>query len=485
MIRRSALAIVALLFTGCDGFKEAMTAHVDVVARAASQELSVTHLADVLGNSRAPLTPEIARAVTELWVNYQLLGYAAANGDSLNDPKVVDEAMWSVISSTRSAKLYDEVSKNWVTDAGSEAKYAQGEVLAARHILFRVPPTATPAAKAAIRSKAEGLRAQATSANFAQLAQANSEDPGSAPRGGDLGVFRRGDMVPAFEQAIVSLRPGEISRVIETQFGLHIIRRSDYAEAKPQVDRAANQEQFQRAESLYVANLEQTGKVVVKPSAGAAVKSGLKAIDDNRDNGTVVATSTAGDLTVGRVLRWVEAYPARAGVPQQLAAAPDSLVGKFVRSIARNELVLKQADSAKVQLDTAELNAIRRAFLQFAPGAWNSLGVAPRMLADSASNEKERERLAGRRVDAYFERLVKGEVPFVEVPPQLASALRQEYESKVYPAGLERAVERATKVRAAADSAQKASQPASAVPMPQQPPAPQPPPAPAPAPPRP
>ncbi len=484
MIRRSTLALAAVLLTGCDGFKEAMTAHVDVVARAGSQELSVTHLADVLGNSRAPLSPDVARAATELWVNYQLLGHAAANGDSLNDPKLVDDAMWSVISSTRSSKLYDQISKNWVTDAGSEARYAQGDVLAARHILLKVPPAATPAAKAALRSKAEGLRAQATTANFAQLAQANSEDPGSAPRGGDLGVFRRGDMVPAFEQAILALRPGQISSVIETQFGLHIIRRSEYAEAKPQVDRAANQVQFQRAESLYVANLEQTGKVVVKPNAGAAIKSGLKAMDDNRDNRTVVATSTAGDLTVGRVLRWVEAYPAQASVPQQLAAAPDSLIGKFVRSIARNELVLKQADSAKVELDSAELNAIRRAFQALAPGAWNGLGVVPRMLADSAATETERERLAGRRVDAYFERLVKGEMPFVEVPPQLASALRQEYKYKVYPAGLDRAVERAGKVRAAADSAQKASQPASAVPMPQTP-APETPAAPAPAPPRP
>lgn len=467
MNRRVSIVVAVVILTGCEGFKEAMTAHVDVVARVGSQELSVTRLADLLGKSRAPINPEVARAATDLWVNYQLVGLAAAEGDSLRDPKLIDEAMWSVISSSRSSKLYEQISKSWVVaDSNAEARYAQGEVLAAQHILLTAADSLTPAQKQAVRQKAESIRAQANAGNFAALASQHSQDPGSAARGGSLGVFRRGDMVPQFEQAILALKPGQISPVIQTAFGFHIVRRSPYADVKADVDRATNQSQFQKAESVYVANMEAAGKIQVKPSAAGALKSALKDPDGSRTSRTVLASSTAGDLTVARAIRWIEAYPAQAQLPQQLASAPDSLVTQFVKSVVRNELVLKQADSAKIQLDSTELAGIRRAFTTLLPSTWNGLGVAPRMLADSAKTESERERLAGRRIDTYFEGLVNGRAPYVELPPQLAGALRSKYEYKVNGAGLTRAVELASRVRAAADSAARAKQPASAVPMP-------------------
>src|SRR5688572_777325 len=90
MKRQAILAIAgAAVLAACDGFKEAMSAHQDVVARAGGQELSVTRLSELMGNSKIPLQKDVARAVADLWVSYQLLGHAAANGDSLNDQKIV------------------------------------------------------------------------------------------------------------------------------------------------------------------------------------------------------------------------------------------------------------------------------------------------------------------------------------------------------------------------------------------------------------
>lgn len=88
-----------------------------------------------------------------------------------------------------------------------------------------VAPTPTDSAVEAARTTAlELLSRLDEGADFAELARRNSDDPGSAARGGELGWFRPGQMVPEFEGAAYSLRPGQISGVVETDFGFHIIR---------------------------------------------------------------------------------------------------------------------------------------------------------------------------------------------------------------------------------------------------------------------
>ncbi len=103
-------------------------------------------------------------------------------------------------------------------------KFESGEMVHAHHILVRTQPGATEEQKAASRRKAERLLAKVRGgAAFETVAKDSSED-GSASRGGDLGRFGHGDMVPAFEEAAYKLGIGEVSDVVETQFGFHIIK---------------------------------------------------------------------------------------------------------------------------------------------------------------------------------------------------------------------------------------------------------------------
>ena len=106
----------------------------DVAAKAGNQQLSVTRLAEILGQSQAPLEKDVARSIAELWVNYQLVGLAAAKGDSLSDPKVMEAALWSSIENIRVKKFYDAVSKGWSDQAPGtdEQRYNSGEAFAAR-----------------------------------------------------------------------------------------------------------------------------------------------------------------------------------------------------------------------------------------------------------------------------------------------------------------------------------------------------------------
>jgi peptidyl-prolyl cis-trans isomerase D len=108
----------------------------------------------------------------------------------------------------------------------NKKQYVSPEERQASHILIAVKPDAPAAEKAAAKKKAEALLAQAKAHpdKFAELAKANSQDPGSAPQGGDLGTFTRGSMVKPFEDAVFSGKVGDIIGPVETDFGYHIIK---------------------------------------------------------------------------------------------------------------------------------------------------------------------------------------------------------------------------------------------------------------------
>ena len=104
-------------------------------------------------------------------------------------------------------------------------RFKQDESVHASHILIGVNQNATPAEKTQARAKADAALKQVRGGtDFATVARAQSQDPGSAPNGGDLGFFPKGQMTPAFEEAAFKLKPGAVSGVVETPFGFHIIK---------------------------------------------------------------------------------------------------------------------------------------------------------------------------------------------------------------------------------------------------------------------
>ena len=460
-------ASLALSLAACDGLKEAMTAHVDVAATAGSQELSVTQLAELIGSSQLPLQREVAEGVANIWVDYQLVAQAAARGDSLKGEAEISEALWAEIAQARVGRFYEQVSKQWDSlPPGGEREYNAGDMLAARHILFRVEQTATPAQRDSVRQAAERVRSQITPANFAALARQHGQD-GTAAQGGYLGVFPRGMMVPEFEQAVTALQPGQISPLVQTQFGYHIIQRSPYSDVAQDFSNQYRQIATQKAESTYLAKLEEDGDVEIRSNAASLVKKIAANPEAYRQDRTVIATSAAGNLTASRMMQWINSYPPDAQLRAQLQQAPDTLIPRFVRNVVRNELVLKQADSAKIDVSPDELTALRAAFSQAVHSIWQGLRLSPDSLATTAATPAERERVAGQRASEYLERVVNNQAQYIPIPAPVQSMLRDKYEYKVNPAGLDRALEGAGRIRASADSARAATAPPSQVPMPQ------------------
>jgi peptidyl-prolyl cis-trans isomerase C len=112
-------------------------------------------------------------------------------------------------------------------------QFESPEEVRASHILIRSPEADAAETRAAARAKAEALLAELRGGrDFADAAKTESGDTGSAVGGGDLGFFQRGRMVPPFEQAAFALKVGELSGIVETPYGYHIIRVTDRREAR-------------------------------------------------------------------------------------------------------------------------------------------------------------------------------------------------------------------------------------------------------------
>lgn len=109
-----------------------------------------------------------------------------------------------------------------------EKEFTHEEQVTASHILLGTEKGADQATKDAQKAKAEDIRKQILAgADFAKMAQENSSCPSKA-QGGSLGSFEKGQMVPAFEATAFTLKPGDISEVVETEFGYHIIKVTEH-----------------------------------------------------------------------------------------------------------------------------------------------------------------------------------------------------------------------------------------------------------------
>jgi peptidyl-prolyl cis-trans isomerase D len=174
----------------------------------------------------------------------ELAKYLAAHGDRYRIPAKLRARYVAYRAKDFAAQVEvpdKDVSEYY--DLHKDDKFTEPEQVRARHILVKVAADAKPEAKAAAKKKAEDLLAKVKAGgDFAALAKKNSDDPGSAAQGGDLGFFRHGAMTPNFEAAAFALAPGSVSDVVETPFGFHVIKVEEKKEAGTKAIDAAHDE---------------------------------------------------------------------------------------------------------------------------------------------------------------------------------------------------------------------------------------------------
>jgi peptidyl-prolyl cis-trans isomerase D len=153
------------------------------------------------------------------------------------------------------------------------SRYGVPEERRASHILIKAERNAPAAERAKAKARAEELLAQVRKnpASFAEVAKKNSQDEGSAVNGGDLDFFGRGAMVKEFDAAVYAMKPGEISNLVETDFGFHIIQLTGTrgGEKKPlEAVRAEVESEVRKqlAQARYSEAAEQFGNLVYEQS---------------------------------------------------------------------------------------------------------------------------------------------------------------------------------------------------------------------------
>ncbi len=164
------------------------------------------------------------------------------------------------ISGEDSKRFYDDNPK----------LFTEPEQVDASHILIRVKPEDDDKTKKAARDKLHDIRKQIEKGSaFDEMARTYSEGP-SKERGGELGFFKRGDMVKAFEDKAFSMKVGEISDIVETQFGYHLIKVNahktealvPYDQSKQRIDAHLKNEEAKKRLASYVASLRKEADIV-------------------------------------------------------------------------------------------------------------------------------------------------------------------------------------------------------------------------------
>jgi peptidyl-prolyl cis-trans isomerase C len=208
---------------------------------------------------RFPDEAAYKKALKEMGVSEKEIRAQIQRGLAINQLLDTDVRQKITVTEEESKKFYDN----------NPNLFQQPEQVKASHILIKVAPNAEESQKKQARKKIEAIQKKVRKGeDFGSLAKANSEDS-TAQREGDLGYFIRGQMVKPFEDAAFALKVGEVSGIVETQFGYHLIKLTDkkpaktipYEEIRVRLEQHLKNEKEKTEIQGYIENLKKSAKI--------------------------------------------------------------------------------------------------------------------------------------------------------------------------------------------------------------------------------
>lgn len=465
MRRLSWLAGSLILSLGCSG--DAFNAHPDMVAEAAGQQLSAERVAEILSSVKGfTATPDAANFIANLWVDYTLVAQAEASNTLAADSATAAHAMWPEVAQITAGHWFDSLISNRVSASPEklDSVYQLDSLRVSQHVLITLPPTPTEADRRAARREIDNVLARARSgANFGDLALRFSKEPAAQADSGFLPPAPRGAFVPTFDSVAWRLAPGEISDVVVTQFGFHVVRRASEEQAKARLASVIMPPLVDAMEKAYYAELdsiyqpEQTRNAVAK--ARGAIDNLARAA---RDNTKLVNFSDGTAFTLADFAKWIQADLSNpAGAAERLKLMkelPDSNYQMALDEMAGRFLFLREAQRSGASLTADEWQEVQEAFANQVDTVKRAIGLGSDVL-DPAASESARRAAAAIRVDDFFDRMISGEQNLRPLPGMLTWTLRAKADARVNPAGVQHAVALAQARTAAAGDSGAAPQP--------------------------
>jgi len=448
---RAALCAALLSFVAACGEAETAT----LVASAGDYELTADDVVEMLVDEEGlPTQAGVVRSLAELWVDYTLLADAAAEDSTFADLDF-SGLIQPLVEQMMIVQLRDSAVQVDTTISADEleqlyAADAPAVELRARHILLTYPPAATEAQRDSVRARLEEIRSRIEGgASFADMARTYSQDPGTAAAGGDLGTFGRGDMVAPFEEAVMALAPGEVSEVVQTPLGLHLIlleerRSQSFQDVADDFRLFVQAQRTVSAESTFIAGLE--GRSSPELAAGAlGVARELARSPETRLTGRAAQRAlvewAGGAFTAGELLAVFRAE--QPGLRDEVIASTDDDLEGFLMSQARRQLLVAEAISrglepARTTIDSLVVEA--RTQLRRATG---SLGL---LSPDQAPGEERAVAIARAVREALADNL-SGATNIVPLGP-IGFQLREGVPVAIYDAGVGQVLLRVAQARA-------------------------------------
>jgi len=437
---------------GCSGLGDVFTAHPDVVVRVDGEELTVRRFAEILVLGQPlPLRADVGDELARHWVNVTVLARRAAAGDSLMDTSTVTNTMWferrQYLLSLFREQLF--AGQFELTPEAVDSAYRVGDTRVLAHVLRRVTPETTPEDKGRQLATALRLHDRVMSGGTWEEVNAQSEDSVARANNGSLGLVRRGQTVPRFENAAFALGPGELSSVTETTAGYHIIYRPTLEEVRDLFTLYVGQATASLLDSTYGEQLLLDKGVEVHPTAPATVREITTSLERALETSRVLATYDGGRFTSDQFARWLMYVPPE--TYEQLLAAPDDQIKHFTRQLVLQELLWQQADSAGIAMSDSTYGLMEEQYRLGLQALWGATGLWPDSLAAYGPTPEARYQLARQQVDRYFEAVASRQVPLQPVPPALAEQLRQMVDWEILPAGIDAALQLAGRLQAAVE----------------------------------
>lgn len=443
---RSVVVLLSLVAAACNPFSDSAT-----VARAGSHELGVERLAEIFaGWPSMPLRLDQVERWAHRWVEYALLTERVAAGDLLLDSAIVVAVAWPDVGQFVLEQYHDSLVAEGVrvNSAVVDSAYAAGDLRVIDHILITTSSAVSPEERERPRRRATALRSRLAAGGSWQEANRENEDSYARQQEGRLGVIRRGDMVETFERAAFALGPGEISEVVETRSGFHVLRRPRLEEVREIFEQAVRDVLVARFDSAYERELDERWKIRLLPDAPEVLRQAASHALAHIDSDRVVGTYEGGEFTVADVIRWLRVLPP--SIQLDMVDASDEEIEERVRSLMRRDVMYREALEAGITLPQELFVELRFRLRRNIRRVMENLGLDD-VLRNTTSG-RERRQAIDSLLDRLLEDVAQGRKVPVFIPTFLSDQLRASMRWNVSWEALDRVVERAEVLRAAADS---------------------------------